>query len=99
VCASAGRETSLERVILGAADLGGQRGPGRDLQLLECAARVGVDRVRRDEQTLADLPVGQAFGDQLGDGPLALGQALPAGEGTLGTAPASRGLLSPLGDL
>jgi hypothetical protein len=30
-----------------------------------------------DEQALSDCTIGQAFGDELGDGTLALGQAIP----------------------
>lgn len=65
-----------------------QLGPRIEVQLAEQVRRVALDRARREEQTLPDLPVREALADEEQD------VHLPAGEPSLcssaGTADAPR---------
>src|SRR4051812_11532428 len=59
---------------LRAGEARGQRCSRRDVELLKRVTQVAAHCVRRDEQALADLAVGQPLGDQLRDRALASGQ-------------------------
>ncbi len=58
----------------GLAELDGLRPPPRP-QLVEQPAGMGLDRVFADEESLGDLPVRQAVGDEAEDLELARGDA------------------------
>jgi hypothetical protein len=86
VAADAGAPLTDARV-----GLVGLSGPGRrgldhscqldarvDVQLVEDVSHVRVDSVMGEEQAYGDLAIGEAVHDELGDGELRLGEALPA---------------------
>jgi|GEM_PF-5268474 len=54
--------------------LGGQLHPRRQAELGQDVGHVGVDRVGGQEEPIGDLAVGEALGDEGGDGPLGAGQ-------------------------
>ena len=70
-----------------ASDLGGELGPGGDVQLGEHVCQVGLDGPPRDEQPLADLRVRQPVGHQGGHRPFGRCQALRAELRPLARAP------------
>lgn len=50
-----------------AGGLGGEFGPGRDVELAEHAAQMGRHRAPRDVEAVADLAVGETLGDETDD--------------------------------
>src|SRR5215208_2837569 len=78
----------------------GQRGrklvPRLDSELAEHAGEVTLDRARRDEERLGDLPVAEALARELGDAALAGGQRVEPSEHD-SSRPRSRGAKLGLG--
>ena len=76
-----GENTPSRRETRPAGHFGGEGGSIGDVELVEHVAQMGVDGVRRDVEAAGNFFVGEAFGDELGDGELRGGEALPAGGG------------------
>jgi hypothetical protein len=63
--------------MLGQDDQAGEVDARAGAELAEDRSQVEVDRVRGDEQALGGLAVREAFGDDVGDAALGVGEARP----------------------
>ncbi len=63
-----GENTPSRRETRPAGHFGGEGGSIGDVELVEHVAQMGVDGVRRDVEAAGNFFVGEAFGDELGDG-------------------------------